>query len=170
MIIVEGFDGSGKSTLAEKIAEWTGFQVYHTGGPTRSLADVRTCLARSIARMNRRIVQDRVTHISESVYSMFSDPEKAALALSRMDDLRHARLLIYCRPTKRALFEALAAHEDKAHDTAEHMEKVRARVEPMIEVYDTVIALAQHHVNTLVYDRNTVKDDVVMNLVTTVDL
>jgi hypothetical protein len=152
MIVVEGYDCTGKSTLVEKLKRLTGFVVTHSGGPPQDLNHVRRCLARCASRMTHPIVQDRVTHVSESVYGMLERHSMAALALSRLDDLRFCRLLVYCRPATLTIMDRLAVHERKEHDTDEHIRNVLRHAETLIAVYDTVICMARQYVDVFVYD------------------
>lgn len=155
MIIVEGFDGSGKSTLAAAIAKRASVPLLHTGGPTTSTSDVLMCLTRSENRMRERCVQDRVTHISESVYSMLTSPMKAALALERLEEVKHAKLIIYCRPPLATLMQALAAHKDEEYDTPAFMTFVRQNAMALISIYDTVMNRVSniHGIRFMMYDR-----------------
>lgn len=152
MIVVEGYDCTGKSTLVDKIQGWTGFTTTHTGGPPQDLNHVRRCLARHAVLMTQPVVQDRVTHVSEGVYGMLTRPSMAALALSRVSDLRFARLLIYCRPDIRTILDRLVDHRVKAHDTDEHIKYVLASAQAMIAIYDTVIEMARPYVDVIFYD------------------
>lgn len=155
MIIVEGFDTSGKSTLALKIAGRLGWPVLHTGGPTTDEADVVRCLVRSESRMRQQCVQDRVTHISESVYSMTAFPYKAALALSAIKNIPPHVMVIYCRPPTEFLLEALQSeHNDKEWDTDAHMARVVHHAPQMIAFYDTVMAMVGHRVTITRFDRS----------------
>jgi hypothetical protein len=153
MLIVEGYDCTGKSTLVEKVQRWTAFATVHSGGPPRDLNHVRRCLARCASRMTRPCIQDRVTQVSESVYGMLCRPSMAALALSRIGDLRMARLLIYCRPGIETILAKLTVHTAKGeYDTPEHVQHVLSNAQAMIAIYDTVIDLARQHVDVFVYD------------------
>lgn len=159
MIIVEGYDGSGKTTAAEKLAERFSMTLFHAGGPPNTELDVMSCLARANSRMVRHAVQDRVTHISESVYGMLCRPRHSALALSRISDLRNARVLLYCRPPDGKILDNLIGHKMKSHDEADHVSFVKAKAPQLIQVYDTVIEMARQHICVLVYDYTKVNDD-----------
>lgn len=154
MIVVEGFDGAGKSTLAEAIGAKLGWPVLHTGGPTKDAADVILCLDRSKQRLRQRCVQDRITHISESVYSMLTHPAKAARALDRLREVEMAWVVVYCRPPDAALIEALARHTAKEWDTKEHLATIASSVEQLIRIYDAVMEVAAIHTARMIrYDR-----------------
>lgn len=154
MIVVEGFDMSGKSTLANILGAELGWPVLHTGGPTRDEADVVSCLLRSLQRMQKRCVQDRVTHVSESVYSMTEFPTKAALALDAIREIPPTVMMIYCRPAPEFLVRALAdEHREKAWDTQDHMYRIRRDAATMIAFYDTVMAMVERRVDVIRYDR-----------------
>lgn len=155
MIIVEGFDCAGKSTLAIKIGLAINAPVLHPGGPTRDETDVVACLLRSLSRMKQRCVQDRVTHISESVYSMLPRPKHAVLALNAMREVAHAELIVYCRPPTEVLLEALREHSCKEHETQTHVDRVLEEAPTLIRLYDTVMHLAAMYAGCRVirYDR-----------------
>lgn len=152
MIVVEGYDGTGKSTVAEKIGLRLDAPVHHAGGPPRDEADVMGCAARSLWRMNAWCVQDRVTQVSHSVYAMLRRPRESAIALARIGDLRAARLLVYCRPSRGTILANVERHKAKCHDTDAHVSFVRAHADALICVYDTVIELARPYVPIATYD------------------
>lgn len=155
MIIVEGFDCSGKSTLANRIAGRLGWPVLHTGGPTRDEADVVSCLVRSRTRWQKRVVQDRITHISESVYSHLEFPAKAARALDAIREIPPTVLVVYCKPPPEYLLDALAhEHRQQAWDTNDHLERVRRDARSMIAFYDTVMMMVRLRCPVHVYDRS----------------
>lgn len=145
MIIVEGFDCSGKSTLVRHLAEMLQWSEHHIGGPTRDEDDTMNCLARCRRRMMERCIQDRVTHISESVYAMLDYPKKAALALNSIREVACAELVIYCRPPTEVMLELLEDHEKKEHDDPQKLEIVMETAPTLIRLYDTIMNLVQHH-------------------------
>lgn len=156
MIVVEGFDSSGKSTLAGKIGEILGWSVLHTGGPTKSREDVIHCLMRSQSRLRQRVVQDRITHISESVYSMLTAPDKAAMALNAIPEIAIAELVIYCRPPHNFLLEAFREHRIKEHDDFMKLEQTMRDAPSLIKVYDTVMNMTAPYLGArlVTYDRS----------------
>lgn len=158
MIIVEGFDGSGKSTLATKIGKLLGWEVLHTGGPTKDEADVISCLLRSRQRMRARCVQDRITHISESAYSLLTHPNKAARALDNLRDIHPQMTVIYCRPATEFLVQELSAHVRKEWDSDDHMSTVVANARQIIAAYDTIMSIVGLRVSILAYDRTVPED------------
>lgn len=155
MIIVEGFDCSGKTTLANKIGALLKWPVMHTGGPTTDEADVMRCLHRSVTRFSKQVVQDRTTHISESVYSMTEFPRKAALAINALREIPPFVMLVYCRPSPEFLVSALKdEHRHEVWDTDAHMERVVANARQMIAFYDTVMEIVALRVTGIIrYDR-----------------
>lgn len=154
MIVIEGFDCSGKSTLATRLSNAIGWPVLHTGGPTHTVDDVVACLSRSRLRWRRRIIQDRITHVSESVYSHLSYPLKSARALDAIAQIPSNVLMIYCRPPPGYLLNAiLKEHRRESWDSAEHMSRVLRDAPGMIAFYDTVMAMVALRCNVHVYDR-----------------
>ncbi len=166
MIVVEGFDCSGKSTLVDKLQRWTGFAAKHSGGPPRDLNHTRRCLARCAGRMTQPVIQDRVTHLSEGVYGMMHRPGMAALAISRLEDLRLARLLVYCRPSTATILDRLAHHRLKGDDTPEHVEFVTRHAETLICLYDALIHIAAQHVDVYFYDYEKARCDIDLQVIT----
>lgn len=155
MIIVEGFDASGKSTLAKKIADMLGWPILHTGGPTSDEADVVSCLIRSQLRWGKKVVQDRVTHVSESVYSHLEFPAKAARALDAIREISPHVFVVYCRPPPEFLLNALfEEHRQQVWDTDDHLERVRRDARSMIAFYDTVMAMVALRCHVHAYDRS----------------
>lgn len=172
MIVVEGYDCSGKSTLVGKLDAWTDnfYAIKHSGGPPTDLNHVRRCLARCLHRMSYHVIQDRVTQVSESVYGMMARSTMSALALSRIGDLRHARLLIYCRPDRATILEKLSDHKIKPHDSPEQIVYVLRHAEDMISIYDTVIEMARQHVDVFKYDyQNPTHDDQLREIIEGID-
>lgn len=163
MIVVEGFDGAGKTVLANQIASKLGWPTYHTGGPTRDMDDVRRCLRRTYMRFLESCVQDRCTHVSESVYSLFDRPLQAAQAMSCLYELRAAKVLVYCRPPTDVLLEAIASHAAKDHETSQHVDRVKLRARELISVYDAIVESVKVHVDVVQYDRTTHVFDWVMD-------
>lgn len=155
MIVVEGFDASGKSTLAKRIADLLDWPILHTGGPTTDEVDVMTCLHRSEQRMRMRVVQDRITHISESVYSHLEFPAKAARALDAIREIPSTTFVVYCKPPPEFLIDALThEHEQHAWDTGDHLERLHRDARSMIAFYDTVMAMVRLRCPVYIYDRS----------------
>lgn len=152
MIVVEGFDGTGKSTLSEALGKELGWPVYHPGGPTKDLMDVAACLHRSNLRYSERCVQDRCTHISESVYSMMTRPDRAALALSHLGNLMTPRVVIHCRIPSHVVLDRIRNHVAKEHETEEHVRSVIENAAALLGIYNTVMALVERHRLVRVYD------------------
>ncbi|HTR69282.1 MAG TPA: hypothetical protein VMH41_03525 [Mycobacteriales bacterium] len=174
MIIVEGYDGSGKSTVAEEIGKRLEAPVFHAGGPPVDDTDVLSCAARALTRMNMWCVQDRVTQVSHCVYAMLTKPVEAALAISRMDDLKAARLLVYCRPSTDTILSNLQRHRAKEYEAGHvakeyaadsHTVYVRVNANVLIGVYDTIIRLASRHVSVIYYDYQNVDFEKFMDYV-----
>lgn len=155
MIVVEGFDGSGKSTLARAIAEKLNYGLVHTGGPTKDVGDVMLCLNRSRQRMALKVVQDRITHVSEAVYSMIQAPKKAAPAIMALRQIHDGITMIYCRPPTEFLLEALKnEHIQKGYDSPQHMDHVLSNARQLIGIYDTIMEIVSHYTGLYTYDRS----------------
>lgn len=155
MIIVEGFDASGKSTLAKKIADKLGWPVLHTGGPTKNYDDVVSCLARSRKRMAMYVVQDRITHVSEAVYSMLTQPKQSAVAIRCLHEIHDGVTMIYCRPPTAFLLEALKnQHIAKGYDSPNHLAHVLENARQLIAIYDTVMEIVGVRTGIYQYDRS----------------
>ena len=105
-------------------------------------------------RWQKKVVQDRITHISESVYSMTEFPAKAARALDAVKEIPPTVFLVYCKPSPEFLLKALRdEHTSKAWDTDDHMDRVIRGAAQMIAFYDTVMAMVSLRCQVHVYDR-----------------
>lgn len=156
MIVVEGFDCSGKSTLAARIGDMLGWPVLHAGGPPGSLSGVIEGLARCEERWCQPVIQDRITHISESAYSHLASPRTAACALTSIQHIPWTVMVIYCRPPTEFLLDAFQhAHTRQAWDTDAHLNQVRRDAQAIITFYDTVMAMVSHRCRVYTYDRST---------------
>lgn len=104
--------------------------------------------------MLTRCVQDRVTHISESVYSMHTRPAQAAMALDHLWQISFARAVIYCRPPDALLLDEIRRHVPKEHETAEHVRTVIENAEKLISIYDVVMHMVERRTFVYRYDRS----------------
>lgn len=156
MIIIEGFDCAGKTTLAHALSNMLNVPMHQLGGPTRDEADVEACLIKCLTRMRQRCVQDRVTHISESVYSMLTNPKKAVIALNSIREVTHAELIIYCRPPTEFLLSELTKHQMKEGDTLEHCQTIVDGAPTLIRLYDSMMTMASYYAGprVITYDRS----------------
>ena len=105
--------------------------------------------------MRQRCVQDRVTHISETVYSMLEHPQKAAVAMCAIREVSVAEMIVYCRPPTEFLLSELNNHLAKEHDDPAKFARVMETAPLLIKVYDTVMHLVSAYagVRMLRHDR-----------------
>ena len=154
MIVVEGYDAAGKSTLAQALARHFKMKVTTIGGPTGDIQDCIDWLNRCMDRFTGRYVQDRVTHVSEIVYSIHRNPLKAGIAMSRLSDLRQCRGFVYCRPPTETILESLRTqHVVKPYDKPDHLVRVQNDAQNMIAVYDAVARCVSTYAPAISYDR-----------------
>lgn len=139
MIVAEGADGSGKTTLLERIAERTGRQIIHVGGPPESLDDIIQRMGHQI--MNPDALHDRTPLISELVYSdeslLTPDAVDYWAAIYRGAGV----VVVYCRPPNEIILETVAAASvaGKPYKSTEHLDAVKQRIETIVSNYDRVI-------------------------------
>lgn len=142
MIVVEGADNSGKSTLGKSIG-----LAYHSAGPAPSdSAELVRCLKEQRARASQPCVQDRLTCISQQVYS---DAPESSLLQNDLEELVELPfvVIVYCRPPERTLMD-LSTHCVKSYDTEENMERLVRRQLEYIQRYDELMNKIPH----VVYD------------------
>jgi hypothetical protein len=134
-IILEGNDSSGKSFLANRI----GLPIYRSGGPPRDHAHMVQCLREQQIATEDGMVLDRVTCISQQIYSKPQEIHRDYLL--RMLSTP-GTILVYCRPSD--LNYALSKHEVKAYDTVEHLEMVVSNYHIIAEKYDLLMTGIPH--------------------------
>jgi phosphoribosyl-ATP pyrophosphohydrolase len=138
MIVVEGADNSGKSTLGKAIS-----LPYYSAGPApRSAEELMKCLDEQRARASSPCVQDRLTCISQQVYS---DAPESMFLQKTLEDLVEVPfvIVVYCRPPERTLMD-LSTHKVKSYDTEENMEKIARYQHEYIKKYDSLMAKIPH--------------------------
>lgn len=151
MIILEGMDNSGKSTLAAKF----GFEVLHPGPAPKSWAEEQTCLEEQLEKARLPIVQDRVTCISSQVYKNRVGDRTYVEYMNQMLMTPHC-ILVYCRPPDSVVLN-FDTHNIKAHDTPEHLKKVKDNAKRYLESYDRLMYNLPH----LVYNYTKPDDSVI---------
>lgn len=166
MIIIEGPDNAGKSTLASYIAHELGLEVYHAGGPPASKKEIFG-RAEFILNNHDKFIFDRTPMISEPVYCILRGGDNF-FACQEADEL-YARLkalkpiIIYCRPPDSVLMD-MSNHQVKEHDSKEHVERVMANAERLMQRYDLVMgsSLLPPH---WTYDYTTQEHDVLIEVI-----
>jgi thymidylate kinase len=102
-IILEGPDNAGKTTLARLVTANIGHRIryFHPGGRPKTLQDELSCMKQQERLLGEdNILIDRVTAISQQVYSPSDDSE---INYWRSQGLEHLLqqnpVVIYCRPS-----------------------------------------------------------------------
>lgn len=142
MIVMEGADNSGKSTFGRSIA-----LPYFSAGPApKDARELRNCLSEQRARAPFACIQDRLTCISQQIYS--DDPTSTLLQgeLVALIDMEVV-VVVYCRPPERTLMD-LSTHRLKSYDTEENMEKIVLHQHEYIRKYDDLMSTIPH----IIYD------------------
>lgn len=134
-IILEGNDSSGKSFLADRI----GLPVYRSGGPPLNHSHMLRCLEEQQQAIDEGKVLDRITAISQQIYS--APLAVHVEALYRMLS-KPRTLLVYCRPSD--LDYALSKHQIKAYDTEAHLEKIVSNYHKISADYDHFMQYYPH--------------------------
>jgi hypothetical protein len=138
MIVVEGADNSGKTTLARKMQ-----LPYFSAGPApTTLTELSECLKDQWNRAQVPCVQDRLTCVSQQVYS--EAPESVLLQPILGDFVdQPGVVIVYCRPPERVLMD-FSTHQVKSYDTEEHIEKLIRKQHEYIKKYDDLMATVPH--------------------------
>lgn len=144
-VILEGPDNAGKTTLARKVTGACPHVVYrHPGGPPPTFEAERACMIEQEGWLClSHTVVDRVTSISQRVYSPDPalDPERAA-HLQKLLQV-YKPLVIYCRPST----DRLMRREDftwRDGETEEHKQKILQNQHTFIQRYDEVMTPVPH--------------------------
>lgn len=138
MIVVEGPDNSGKSRFGRSLG-----LTYYSAGPAPSdAAELLRCLTEQRNRASLACVQDRLTCISQQVYS--DAPESSLLNGDLLQLVEVPKVVIvYCRPPTRTLMD-LSTHVVKSYDTEENMEKIARNQHLYIDRYDRIMGRIPH--------------------------
>lgn len=142
MIVIEGMDGAGKTSIASILGGWLGWPVVHAGGPPKDELHVRRWMDTCLERTQQKVIQDRVTQVSEVVYGTIANRRHlAGIALSGLPAMMASgALFVCCRPPTATILENLRRHSAKAWDTPEHISMVNAQAMRLIDLYDTLFA------------------------------
>lgn len=138
MIVVEGPDNAGKSTLSSEI----GLQRFSAGPAPRDSLELRECLRDQKARASVPCIQDRLTCISQQVYS---DAPESSILQRDLDELieKPMFVVVYCRPPERVLMD-FSTHKVKSYDTEKSLEKITDNQHTYIERYDELMRSIPH--------------------------
>lgn len=139
MIILEGPDGSGKSTLAAKLSKHFNMPVMKIGASPGDAVAVRQYCQTCEDRVLQPVIQDRVTQISERVYSSIFGrclipPAELTDRLGRL--LYNMPIVIYCRVDDLSKVVHLASDPK---DTPEYIAAVTANMRKIRDAYDTIM-------------------------------
>ncbi len=142
MIIVEGPDNSGKTTLCEGLANTLEIKVKHSGGPCKEESDFRNRMAKIMIDSN--VIYDRVPAISEVIYQPVVRAETDNWIFPIFKEyinrlLELDPILIYCRPPNFVVMD-LKDHKVKAHESVEHVDKVKENAFQIILAYDRLMS------------------------------
>lgn len=149
MIILEGPDGAGKTSLGKKLHEYLpDFPIYEIGPAPKMLMKVREYCMLCTTRANETCIQDRVTPISESIYSkVYARPSLPKGELSGWLDaiLLKRPVIIYCRP-------AVFKHEPSAYDTLAYLEMLKKNHKAIVAAYDHLLWSSALRDHVITYD------------------
>lgn len=142
IIILEGADNAGKSTLGTRLANDTGLELVHPGGPPKTVSDaVLRCVEQSAA-FNRaasfNFIYDRVTCISDMIYRGNQMYRLGYEAYQNELMVCKDVLIVYCRPCDAQLMN-FDNHVTKSHETDEVVEHAKQNVGRIIAEYDDVM-------------------------------
>lgn len=150
-IILEGFDNCGKSTLATKL----GFEIVHPGPAPKSWAEEEACMEEQLMNARLPVVYDRVTCISSQVYRNRVGDRVYLDYLNQML-MTPQCILIYCRPPDDVILN-FDNHNVKAHDTLDHLKRIKDGAKHFLKSYDNVVRNVPH----LVYNYTKPDDSVI---------
>lgn len=133
MIIIDGPDATGKSYLAKAISRATNWPIQPSEGPEKAPGEI---LARceKYLRLSDFTIFDRHPIISQSIYGPLARktaiPPYLLIALKQKDPL-----IIQAHP------ENHFPHEEKEHDTPEHLQMIAKQREIIVDHYNQFFIL-----------------------------
>lgn len=142
MIVFEGPDNAGKSTIAKLVART--FDIpYQTAGPApKNESEKISCLLSQLGLSGSIVVQDRLTAISQRVYSDASNRRLEEECLRIMINVPRF-IVVYCRPPERTLMD-FSTHKVKSYDTEESLSKIVSNQHIYIQRYDELMKRIPH--------------------------
>lgn len=149
MYIVEGMDGAGKTTLAVRLAcTLQGMLLTNKRKPKWSNHLIQQIRIANEVQHNLPVVLDRISLISEPVYSTLRDTKFKADLFPYLWKSVHDPVVIYVRPP----FESLVLGGDQ-------MEGVVENARSLYDAYDRVISELPDYIKVITYDRTTMSYD-----------
>jgi len=138
MIVLEGPDNSGKTTLADALRREFAFEKF-TAGPAPSTHDeLVRCLHDQEGRIWQPCIHDRVTCISQQVYS-----GRDAMLDAFLRRMAGPAVIVYCRAPERTLMD-FSTHRVKGYDTEESLRRLMDRQHEYIGRYDDLMSTVGH--------------------------
>jgi hypothetical protein len=158
-IVIEGPDGAGKSTLRDRLAADLGRTPIHTGGPTRTVTDVRRRNEAMLGFERGKVIFDRVSAISDNIYRQAEGrpilvPFEEQLAFLH----KFGVVIVYCRLKSSAEMIEYIDQTPKPHKPADYLEKVISVHPRIVELYDETMKLVQRS-GISVYHHDWKRDD-----------
>lgn len=137
-IVLEGPDNSGKTSLAKALQRLVPeLSYFHPGGPPKTFQAEVDCISEQLTILKEPTpyIIDRITPISQTIYSPDPVMNRARLDALKNYVRRPDVLIIYCRPpTDRLLrVQDLTWAE---HDTDEMKQKVIGGMHGFVKAYD----------------------------------
>lgn len=150
-IFIEGTDNSGKTTLANRLAKDLGFEVIHSPGPLDKGVEMITWLFKELISQKPHVIYDRISMISDPVYSPIIRKEKSFYSKGGNLPVMHNLLsltphfIIFCSPPIASI---------KAFGDRDQMDGVIDNTDELIMSYNfTMLSyLTDKRFNTEVYD------------------
>lgn len=139
MIVLEGADNAGKTTLARR---FSGIPVYSAGPSPKNEEEEKDCLLAQATRAIQPCVQDRLTCISQQVYTGRMFETKLGSILAQLIKTPTV-IIVYCRPPDRVLMD-LSTHTVKSYDTEEHLKVIMDNQHTFIDRYDALMSTIPH--------------------------
>jgi thymidylate kinase len=144
LIVLEGPDGSGKSTLGKRLE--LDFDGIYKPSPllnTQDLFDEITEDQEYYSHNTKLYIMDRVTWISELIYSKILNRPCRLNLMKFKHYLELPQIVIYCRPT--GISKKDISTEYKQHKSNEHLEAVKRKHTNIINAYEDFFESNKHY-------------------------